>query len=79
MNEQAGIARHSPMILADCVPMAGRTRIEVVRAWESPPKKPLMKDSISAGAFLIFYLAAYLAAGFAGVTFLEWAWMRIFG
>jgi hypothetical protein len=79
MNEHAGIARHSPMILAGRAPMAGRAHIEVVRAWESPPKRLSMKDSFRAGAFLIFYLVAYLAAGFVGVTFMEWAWMRIFG
>jgi len=38
-----------------------------------------MKDSITAGAFMLFYLAAYGAAGYLGVMLVEWAWMRIFG
>jgi len=37
-----------------------------------------MKDSVRAGAFLIFCLAAYWAAGYAGVTLIEWAWMKVF-
>ena len=76
MNEQAGIASDAGTLVPT---MPRRARIELVRAWEAPPKKPSTKDSFRAGAFLIFYLAAYLAAGFAGVTFMEWAWMRIFG
>lgn len=59
--------------------MAARPRGEVVRVWEPPPKKLSLLESVSAGAFLISYLAAYLAAGFAGVSVMEWAWMRIFG
>jgi hypothetical protein len=38
-----------------------------------------MKDSARAGAFLIFYLAAYWAAGYAGIRLIEWAWMTVFG
>jgi hypothetical protein len=38
-----------------------------------------MKDSVRAGAFLIGCLALYFAAGYAGVTLIEWAWMKIFG
>ncbi len=38
-----------------------------------------MKDSLRAGAFMLFYLAAYAAAGYAGLAFVEWAWMRVFG
>jgi hypothetical protein len=59
--------------------MPTRARIEVVRAWEVPPKKLSIKDSIRAGAFMVAYLAAYLAAGYLGVTVMEWAWMRVFG
>jgi hypothetical protein len=59
--------------------MPARARVEVVRVWEPPPKKVSLTDTLSAGAFLVFYLAAYLAAGFAGVTFIEWVWMRVFG
>ena len=49
--------------------MPAPTRYDVVRVWEP----------LTAGAFLVFYLAAYLTAGFAGVNFIEWAWMRVFG
>jgi hypothetical protein len=38
-----------------------------------------MKDSVRAGAFLIFYLALYLAAGYAGIALIEWTWMKAFG
>jgi hypothetical protein len=76
VNEQASIANQAGTLIPT---MAGRTHIEVVRAWEAPPRKLSMKDSITAGTFMVFYLAAYLAAGYVGVTFMEWAWMRIFG
>ena len=48
-------------------------------AWEPSNRRPTTKDSLTAGAFVIFYLAAYAAAGYLGVMFVEWAWMRIFG
>ena len=38
-----------------------------------------MKDSICAGAFLILYLALYGAAGYAGITLMEWVWIKVFG
>jgi len=76
MNDQAGVAAH-PGALIPAMPM--RARGEVVRVWEPPPKKLSLMESVSAGAFLAFYLAAYLAAGFAGVSVMEWAWMRVFG
>jgi hypothetical protein len=76
MSEQAGIAGHAGALLA---PMPASVHREVVRIWEPPPKKVSLKESLIAGAFLLFYLAAYLTAGFAGVSFIEWAWMRVFG
>lgn len=51
----------------------------IAPAWEPSNKRATMKDSITAGAFLLFYLAAYAAAGYLGVMFVEWAWMRMFG
>lgn len=48
-------------------------------AWEPSKRRLSKKDTITAGAFLLFYLAAYLAAGYAGVTLIEWTWMRMFG
>jgi len=76
MNDQVGVASQAGSFLPS---MAARPRGEVVRVWEPPPKKLSLLESVSAGAFLVFYLAAYLAAGFAGVSVMEWAWMRVFG
>jgi hypothetical protein len=47
-----------------------------VRVTQSPSKLPL-KDSCFACAFLSFYVAVYLATGFAGVAAVEWAWTRL--
>ncbi len=76
MNDPAGVAAHPGALLPS---VATRARCEVVRVWEPPPKKLSLLESVSAGAFLAFYLAAYLAAGFVGVSVMEWAWMRVFG
>jgi hypothetical protein len=76
MNDQASIATHVGGLVRTMPP---RAHIEVVRVWEPPPTKLSLKDSITASAFMVIYLAAYLAAGYVGVTFMEWAWMRIFG
>jgi hypothetical protein len=76
MNDHVGVASHAGTFLP---PMPAPTRYDVVRVWEPPPKKLSLMESLTAGAFLVFYLAAYLTAGFAGVNFIEWAWMRVFG
>lgn len=47
--------------------------------WEPSNRRATARDSITATAFMLFYLAAYAAAGYLGVMFIEWAWMRIFG
>jgi hypothetical protein len=75
MNDQAGLASHAGTFLT---PIPTRTHCEEVRVWEPPPKKLSLRDSLTAGAFLVLYLAVYLTAGFAGVNFIEWAWMRVF-
>lgn len=59
--------------------MAARSRGSIQPAWEPSKRRLSKKDTITASTFLLFYLAAYLAAGYAGVTLIEWAWMRIFG
>ncbi len=41
--------------------------------------KPGVQDSFAAGALMLLYVAAYIAAGFACLAFLEWAWVRIIG
>ena len=76
MSDQAGLASHAGAFLA---PVSTRTRCEVVRVWERGPKMLSLRDSLTAGAFLILYLAFYLTAGFAGLNFIEWAWVHIFG
>jgi hypothetical protein len=76
MSDQAGLASHAGAFLA---PVSTRTRCEVVRVWERGPKMLSLRDSLTAGAFLLLYLAVYLTAGFAGVNLIEWAWMRVFG
>jgi len=75
MNEPAGAASHAGVLLP---PMAARSHGLVQPAWEPPIRRLSMKDSVRAGAFLIFCLAAYWAAGYAGVTLIEWAWMKVF-
>jgi hypothetical protein len=75
MNDQGGLASHTGTFLT---PIPTRTHREVARVWEPPPKKLRPWESLSAGAFLVLYLTVYLTAGFAGVNFIEWAWMRIF-
>jgi hypothetical protein len=46
--------------------------------WQAPRGKPSFGDSLAAGAFLLAYVAAYMAAGRAGIALLEWAWVAIF-
>ena len=46
--------------------------------WIPPRKRIPLRDSVLAIAFLFFYLAVYLAAGFAGIAALEWAWGALF-
>jgi hypothetical protein len=76
MNDPAGIVSHAGTLLP---PMAATSRVSIQPTWEPSKSQLSKKDTITASAFLLFYLAAYLAAGYAGVTLIEWAWMRIFG
>jgi hypothetical protein len=59
--------------------MAARLHGAIQPTWDRPKRRLSKKDTFTASAFLLLYLAAYLAAGYAGVTLIEWAWMRIFG
>lgn len=76
MSDQAGVASHAGAFLA---PIPTRTHCEVARVWERGPKTLSLRDSLTAGALLVLYLAVYLTAGFAGLNFIEWAWVHIFG
>lgn len=55
-----------------------RSRPRIARGWDVTPRKPSIKDSLLAGGFLVVYLAAYIAAGRAGIAVVEWAWVAIF-
>jgi hypothetical protein len=52
----------------------GPKRIE-----ETSPRKLPMKDSVLACLFLSLYVGTYMAAGFVGVTAIEWAWAKLIG
>lgn len=43
------------------------------------PEKPSVLRSIGAVAFWLAYLGGYLAAGYAALLAIEWAWFAIFG
>jgi hypothetical protein len=48
------------------------------RPRKSRIRRLALKDSCFAAAFLSLYVATYLAAGFAAVTIIEWAWTKLF-
>jgi hypothetical protein len=65
--------RHIPAF-APVVPprhVSGPLKLSVV------PAKLAMKDTLIASAFLCAYMTLYLAAGFVGVSAIEWAWAYI--
>ncbi len=76
MNPSAGVAADAGSLLPGIVSPPNST---IEPSWEPARRRLSIGDSLGACAFLIFYTAAYLAAGYAGVTFLEWMWMRVFG
>jgi hypothetical protein len=76
MNDPTAVANRAGTLLP---PMAARSRGAIEPAWKPSSKRLSKKDTLTAGAFMIFYVAAYLAAGYAGVTMIEWVWMRVFG
>jgi len=41
--------------------------------------RPGVQDSLVAGALMLLYAAAYIAAGFAVLALAKWAWAGIFG
>jgi hypothetical protein len=59
------------------------TQLEALGSFETPPKmsarKLPMRDSVVACLFLSFYVGTYMAAGFVGVTAIEWAWVKLIG
>lgn len=48
------------------------------RRLEPPTAKPATKHSIVAAAFLVLYVALYLAIGFLGISLIGRAWATVF-
>ena len=76
MNEAAGAVTGTGALIPT---MAAAAPGAIRPAWEPSNRRPTTRDSLTAGVFMLFYLAAYAVAGYLGVMFIEWAWMRIFG
>ncbi|MGC2422612.1 MAG: hypothetical protein WA405_13285 [Candidatus Acidiferrales bacterium] len=60
-------------------PSAACPRGMIRQVREASPANPGMQDSLAAGALMLLYVAAYIAAGFAVLALLKWAWAGIFG
>jgi len=58
--------------------MAPPSRAMTRGIWQPPQKKIPLRDSVFAFTFLIFYLAAFLATGFAGIAVVQWFWAALF-
>jgi hypothetical protein len=74
MGESSELNYHAGTFAPMAVPPCAMTRGN----WQPPQKKIPLRDSVFAFAFLIFYLTAYLAAGFAGIAAVKWAWAVLF-
>jgi hypothetical protein len=56
------------------------TKFEGLKRTTHPsPRKLPVKDSVLACLFLSLYVGTYMAAGFVGVTMIEWAWVKLVG
>jgi hypothetical protein len=75
MSEHSGTS-YPQSAFIPFVPARPRETVDVTR--KTSPTKPSMKRSAVACAFLLFYVAAYLGVGFAGITVIERAWLAIF-
>lgn len=73
MGETSGLNCH-PGAFA---PMAMPSRAMTRGNWHPPQKKIPLRDSVFALGFLVLYLTAYLAAGFAGISAVEWVWTAL--
>jgi hypothetical protein len=65
--EQSAFAQFLPALPNDAGP----------RQWKSAPVHISIKRSLIAGALLIFYMAAYVVVGFAGITVIERFWSAV--
>jgi hypothetical protein len=69
-----------PTDIAAFIPARAGTSIEMhVADIGLQLQKPTFKDSAVAGAVMLGYLGVYLAAGFAAVSAVSWAWSAVFG
>ena len=60
-------------------PLHSRSREIATPARMHSQAKPGLRDSLAAGALMLLYVAAYIAAGFAVLAVAKWAWAGIFG
>lgn len=58
--------------------VSSRSIGEIERRAEPPLAKPATKHSIVAAAFLMLYVAMYLAIGFLGISLIGRAWSTVF-
>jgi hypothetical protein len=76
MSHHPAMAEHAGAFLP---PVNSRSRDISVAARVPSQSKPGVQDSLATGALILAYAAAYIAAGFAAVALLKWAWAGIFG
>jgi hypothetical protein len=74
MSEHSGTS-YTNSAFIPFVPVRSREAIQMARP--TSPNKPSIKRSAVACAFLLFYVAAYLGVGFAGIAVIERAWLAI--
>jgi len=56
---------------------SSRRSFPVATGWNVPQSKPSKAQSVKACAFLLGYLAAYLAAGYGAITVAERVWFAL--
>jgi hypothetical protein len=54
-----------------------RRHFPIATGWNVPSTKPSKAHSVKACAFLLGYLAAYLAAGYGAITLVERVWLAL--
>jgi len=54
-----------------------RHNFPVATGWNIPPTKPSKAHTVKACAFLLGYLAAYLAAGYGAIAVAERVWFAL--
>jgi hypothetical protein len=54
-----------------------RRHFPIATGWNVPSSKPSKAQSVKACAFLLGYLAAYLAAGYGAIALVERVWLAL--